>query len=205
MYRIIGADGKPYGPITTEQLRRWIQEGRANAQTMALAEGATEWKPLSDYPEFEFASQAPIGGPPTLAPLPSADSTAAARVNGPAIGLMILGGLSLLSSLAGTVMRLSGWGPGSLFGKQNPDFDKLMQQFSSGTTGLAISMIGVIIAAFILYGGIKMRKLESYGLCMTASVLAILPCFSFCCLIGIPLGIWAMVVLSKPEIKAAFH
>jgi len=40
MYKIIGADGKEYGPIPAEQLREWIAEGRANAQTKVLPEGA---------------------------------------------------------------------------------------------------------------------------------------------------------------------
>jgi hypothetical protein len=39
MYKIIGADGKEYGPITADQLRAWIVEGRANAQTKVLMEG----------------------------------------------------------------------------------------------------------------------------------------------------------------------
>ena len=41
MYKIIGADGKEYGPITSEQLRQWMAEGRANLQTRVLPEGAT--------------------------------------------------------------------------------------------------------------------------------------------------------------------
>ena len=52
MYKIIGADGGTYGPATIEQLRQWIAEGRANAQTQTLADGATEWKALGVLPEF---------------------------------------------------------------------------------------------------------------------------------------------------------
>jgi hypothetical protein len=52
MYRIIGGDQKEYGPVTADELRRWIAEGRANAQTQVLGEGAAEWKPLSAFPEF---------------------------------------------------------------------------------------------------------------------------------------------------------
>ena len=54
MYRIIGADGREYGPVPADQLRRWVAEGRANAATQALAEGATEWKPLGSLSEFYF-------------------------------------------------------------------------------------------------------------------------------------------------------
>jgi hypothetical protein len=39
MYRIIGAAGRKYGPVSAEQMRQWIAEGRVNAHTMALAEG----------------------------------------------------------------------------------------------------------------------------------------------------------------------
>ena len=52
MYKIIGADQKEYGPVTTEQLRQWLTEGRVNGQTLVKAEGAMEWKPLGGFPEF---------------------------------------------------------------------------------------------------------------------------------------------------------
>ena len=48
MYKIIGADGKEYGPITSEQLRQWMAEGRANLQTRVLPEGATEWRSIGE-------------------------------------------------------------------------------------------------------------------------------------------------------------
>lgn len=55
MYRIIGSDGKEYGPIAAEVLRQWIGEGRANAHTRASAAGSTDWKTLGDFPEFAAA------------------------------------------------------------------------------------------------------------------------------------------------------
>ena len=55
MYKITGADGHEYGPVTAEQLRQWIREGRANAQTRAQSEGSTEWKTLGEFSEFADA------------------------------------------------------------------------------------------------------------------------------------------------------
>ena len=70
-YKLIGADRKEYGPVAAEQLRQWLAEGRVNGQTSVLAEGATEWKPLADYPEFAQALAAQTGAPPlTRAPAP---------------------------------------------------------------------------------------------------------------------------------------
>lgn len=52
MYKIVGADGKEYGPISADVVRLWISQGRANGTTRALPEGAQEWKTLSELPEF---------------------------------------------------------------------------------------------------------------------------------------------------------
>jgi hypothetical protein len=73
MYKIIGGDGKEYGPITAEQLRQWIAEGRANFQTQVLPDGATEWTMVAALPEFADASAPaaigaiPAGGAAVLA------------------------------------------------------------------------------------------------------------------------------------------
>jgi thiol:disulfide interchange protein len=61
MYRIVGADGRQYGPVTGEVLRRWIAEGRASGQTLTQAEGAPAWQPLASFPEF-----ADVSAPPPL-------------------------------------------------------------------------------------------------------------------------------------------
>jgi hypothetical protein len=75
MFKIIGADQQQYGPVSAEQIRQWIAEGRANGQTLALAEGSTEWKPLGSLPEFAeaLARLAPAPAPPAVVagPAPS--------------------------------------------------------------------------------------------------------------------------------------
>lgn len=80
-YKIIGGDQKEYGPVTGQQLRQWVAEGRANGQTLVQAEGQEEWKPLSAWPEFAdlFAGApaplAPLGaGPVPGAPPPSPET-----------------------------------------------------------------------------------------------------------------------------------
>ena|SRR5277367_881193 len=89
LYKIIGADGKEYGPVTTEVLRQWIPQGRANAQTRALAEGASEWKSLGAIPEFSNFFEPQI--PPPISP-----ARAARKHSSFAVAGMICGVLSLL-------------------------------------------------------------------------------------------------------------
>jgi hypothetical protein len=64
-YHIIGGDGKDYGPITAEDIRLWITEGRLNTQTQARGETETAWRTLGLFPEFAEALR---GAPPTIAP-----------------------------------------------------------------------------------------------------------------------------------------
>jgi hypothetical protein len=75
----------------------------------------------------------------------------------------------------------------------------------SGTVSVIFSIIGMLVSGLILIGGFKMKKLENYTLAMTASIVAMIPCISPCCLAGLPIGIWALVILSKPEVKSSFH
>jgi hypothetical protein len=70
MYKIIGANQVEYGPITADQLRAWITEGRVNAQTPVQGQGDTTWKPLSMFPEF--ASSLPTTPPPMSSSTPAA-------------------------------------------------------------------------------------------------------------------------------------
>ena len=80
MYKIIGGDGKEYGPVTLEQLRQWVREGRANGQTQAQPEGATDWKGLAALPEFADlfgGAETTPSAPPVPATPPAAGEVAA--------------------------------------------------------------------------------------------------------------------------------
>ncbi len=68
MYKIIGADRKEYGPISVDQLKYWITEGRVNHETLARPEGGTEWQPLATYPDFADVFGQPEFAQPAAAP-----------------------------------------------------------------------------------------------------------------------------------------
>jgi len=72
MYKIIGGDRKEYGPVTADELRAWVAEGRLNGQSLAQAEGEQEWKPLASMAEFAAALSAQAGhaGPAATAAAP---------------------------------------------------------------------------------------------------------------------------------------
>jgi predicted Zn finger-like uncharacterized protein len=127
---------------------------------------------------------------------------AAAAVTAPAICMMVFGGLNiavLLLDLAGRFLNfgLVAAGPG---GPAPPAED-----YAVGVVLGAIGdVVGIALAAFLIYGGVKLKQLNNYGLVMGASICTFLPCFWLCCFLGIPLGIWTLITINKPEIKAAF-
>tara|TARA_A100001037_G_scaffold300068_1_gene326886 strand:+ start:1601 stop:2089 length:489 start_codon:yes stop_codon:yes gene_type:complete len=49
-YRIIGADLREYGPVDLEEIREWINEGRADANTLVCEMDEKQWIQLRDLP-----------------------------------------------------------------------------------------------------------------------------------------------------------
>ena len=68
-----------------------------------------------------------------------------------------------------------------------------------------MSLIGLGVAGFLAWGAFKMMRLEGWGLALTTCILALVPCVSPCCLIGLPFGIWGLVVINDQAVKATFR
>jgi Domain of unknown function (DUF4190)/GYF domain 2 len=66
MYKIIGTDGRQYGPVSAGQIRQWIAEGRVDRRTPVFTDGAENWTFAGLLPEF--AGFFPAGAPPAIAP-----------------------------------------------------------------------------------------------------------------------------------------
>src|ERR1043166_7526961 len=106
-YKIIGGDQKQYGPVSADELRQWIAEGRLSGHSLIRLEGGAEWKPLEAFPEFAAALGSQAAARPPLAAAP-ADPTQCvnqilAREPELRIGECLGGGFSFLTSNAGFV------------------------------------------------------------------------------------------------------
>ncbi len=129
----------------------------------------------------------------------------AAQVSGPSIGLLVTGIIGGVFSIIGLFMSFLGTSISSLMADRFEGFDERYVELYEGAAGIASAFIGILVAALIIYAALKMKELNQYGLCMAASILAMIPCISPCCIIGLPIGIWCLIVLTKPEVKSAFH
>ncbi len=154
--------------------------------------------PIPPPPQFQ---EPPIGGPP-----PPNTALAAQKVKGPAIALMVVAAVAFVMQILGIVANLLGisfMGAGDMSQFEGMEGMEWLAPMLSGTFAVISGIVVLAVVAVIFYGAMKMKDLQSYGLAMTAAILAIIPCFSFCCT-GIPFGIWALVVLLNKDVKPAF-
>lgn len=155
MYKIVGADGQEYGPITVEVLRQWLAEGRVNAQTKILPEGTTEWKTVADLPEFAgmaVKSAVPATTPGPIVPPP------VVRNNSYAVAGLTLGILALTLGLCccyGLPFSVPGIVCSSIALSQIKK-DPLQQGKGLAITGLALSIASVLLGVLLLALGIAL-------------------------------------------------
>lgn len=130
-------------------------------------------------------------------------ASASNKVKGPALGMLISTIIGVLFALLGLALNILGLGlMASVDQPADPAFASLLGQ---GVFAIAQSLIGLIGGGVIIFGCIKMMKLQSYGFAFTTAILAMIPCISPCCLLGIPFGIWGLVVLNDPYVKSSFR
>jgi hypothetical protein len=109
MFKILGTDGKEYGPVSADVLREWIAQRRAGAETQVQAEGSTEWRQVSEFPELAAALGAsPRPGPPPLPPPLAGGSPAAPKTSGLAVASFVFGllGFCGITALVGLVLGI---------------------------------------------------------------------------------------------------
>jgi hypothetical protein len=225
-YTIIGGDKKEYGPVTGEEIKQWIAEGRLDGQSLARSDNDTEWRPLAAFPEFgaAFPGRVPatpgFSAPPTLGGVPMAGQQDAMNaVKNPAICLILTGALNLALSLWSILQaiiapmdvnkQLAAYpqlnDPQVQKLLNDPQTQKIIHFFYSVGFQVGEGLFVLVMSALVLWGALSMKSLRNYEFAVVAAILAIVPCLTPCCLIGLPFGIWALVVLRRPGVKALFH
>jgi len=72
---------------------------------------------------------------------------------------------------------------------------------------LGVLVLGLVVGVLIIVGSIKMMDRRSSALVRTSAALAMIPLLPnpVTWLLGLPMGIWALVVLRREDVKAAFR
>ena len=140
------------------------------------------------------------GTPSQFAPAPLAAATVTSLANtaiitAPAVALMVAGLWKLFYAVLGVtaLSGLSGW-LGSFLGLGN-----LLGPWSAIAI-FSVVLFKIVPGILILFGGFQMLQRRSYSWAIAAGILAIMACS----LLGFPVGIWALVVLARDDVKSVF-
>ncbi len=159
MFKVIGKDGKEYGPTTAGEIRSWIRQGRLDAQSKIKPEGAADWKSLGEMPEFQDAF-AP-------APPPAGGAPGPAKTSGLAVASLVLGALGFftlgLTAIVGLILGIIA------LVKINKSQGQL-QGFAAAVVGIVLSALMVlllpIMAAMLLPALAKAKTKAQTVQCM---------------------------------------
>jgi hypothetical protein len=147
MYKIIGADQREYGPVSADDLRRWIAERRVNAQTLVWMPGMDAWRPLGSLPEFAGSFTAPAYSA-------TAQYAPASKTNGMALAGLIFACLgipccmTIFFPLLGLIFSIIG---------------VAQTGGESGKSGRNIAIAGLVISALTLFIAVFLWVLAAIG------------------------------------------
>jgi predicted Zn finger-like uncharacterized protein len=136
-------------------------------------------------------------------------SSAKSSVMGPAVALIVVGSLGLVYAIINLIVNFLGIaGPFNAPGRQpgfgqQPGFGPPVDPNVYQVIVILVTLVMLLWGGLVLFGGIQMLRLRSFGMAMAGSIVAIIPC-NPCCLFGLPFGIWALIMLNYPEVKRAF-
>lgn len=143
--------------------------------------------------------QSPSLGTAGYATRKTKKSTSEAVVVAPAIAMIVVASLSLLVTIPALIFQSIGFLRQArlMSGEMPPEAYVFLGAYIVGT------LISVVVHILIIVGGVKMVKFQSWGAALTGAIMLILPCTA--CWIGLPIGVWAVIVLSLSSVRRQFR
>src|SRR6266516_3067348 len=133
-YKIIGADGKEYGPVALSELQKWVGEGRITGATQVSRSDQQGWSTAASFPELAVRDST---GPAPVAVSSAADPVLEKQLKGGGSWFYWIAGLTLVNA----VMALSGSGTRFILGLGLTQiFDKLAQRMSLLAVGVVLDL-----------------------------------------------------------------
>lgn len=150
-------------------------------------------------------------------PPPQSPDEAVALLRVPAIGLYVTAAFGVVAAVVTPIVQphfmdwYFGWLESMVRGQPGAEeqFAAQRQQLQAQMQMMAVfnwvgAAFGVLASAFIAFTAHRMTRLRGWPICIAGAVVAVAPCVSPCCCIGLPIGIWALVRLNDPAVKSAF-
>ncbi|HEV3117171.1 MAG TPA: MJ0042-type zinc finger domain-containing protein [Gemmataceae bacterium] len=82
---------------------------------------------------------------------------------------------------------------------------RALEEGQSGPKPVIIGLVFAVVSLFVTIGAVLMLNRRFYGLAIATSIVAMVNIGNCCCVLGLPFGIWCLVILARPEVKRLFH
>jgi hypothetical protein len=133
-----------------------------------------------------------------VSPEQDARRTALDRLRGPSFGLLLLSGFWGIGGVIWILVVVV------LFAA-SPFHDLAAAVIAEFSRIDLLRLFCTLPSCYVAYGAWCMRTGKRYWVAVTAAALACIPMLSACMWMGIPFGIWALVVLRRSDVRAAFQ
>jgi len=152
--------------------------------------------PSNPYAATPMHGQKPTGPPP-------ADPM---KTTAPGIALMVVGIIGLVGMGIYLVLTFVGLSmePDKLQPPPGADGAERTGFYIGLYGALGTMILSLCMQFLVIASGFALMRRQGYMLALSGSIAAVVPCMSPCCVIGIPFGIWALVVLADQQVKDAF-
>jgi hypothetical protein len=129
-------------------------------------------------------------------------SRTAGYVLPPAVCLAVVGALGFLVTLFNVFYALTAH---PVINPTAPEWVKAMQQNSVGPQAAVLQGAFVLVNLVIILSAVVMMMRRAYPFAIIGSILAMVNIGTFCCVLGLPVGIWCLIVLCLEDVKASFN
>lgn len=138
---------------------------------------------------------------------------AKAKLIVPAVGLILIGVLSVLYAIFNSL--LSGQTKSNIDRQirqvemsqamdatQKKQFQLIMRLYKDYMP--LFNGLSAVCGAVIGIGGFQMMSLSARPVCFAAAILSIIPFTNCCCCLGCVFGVWAIIVMNLPDVRSGF-
>jgi hypothetical protein len=132
------------------------------------------------------------------------------RVTGPGYGMIVVASLALLTNcggiLAWNALTQNDPAPARPAGMSDADYESFKdgQKAAPFIRAVFLGVPTILAYSLVFLAGMRMKELRNYNLAYFGSFLVMAPC-SIAFLVGLPVGIWSLVVLNDAQVKEAFQ
>lgn len=193
----------PCGNVRSKILANASPPTFVKARSMSSNFSAGGSNQFGDFNPYQSPQAAPAAGQSAG----GGREAALAKVRVPAIILMVLAPLGiLLCALDGGVRAMNIVNDTVPMQGMNMDAPGVKAGYYVGMYGMLVAeVLGFLLQFVVIFGAYHMLMLKSRMLAMAANVISVIPCITACCVLGIPFGIWGLVVINDSAVKPFFE